>query len=1426
RRTHYWALPAEPELADGQPDPVSAQLWRAVDEADPAALELDPGSTLAEAFPRLSAWRARQESERRVEDWRYRITWRPLTSGTPADPARWLLLVPAVPEDAESTAALASELAAATGAAIQVFVPGEDGSGLAAALREHRPEVLLSLLGLGERSGEGAANPAALDTITVLRTLTETTDVPARLWCITRNAVAVDSTPQGLEPSADAPDPYAAQLWGLGRVAALEHPECWGGLIDLPGIGDGSVAADLVRAVLRGDGEDQLAIRGTQLFGRRLCRAAGPRTAGQVRPRGTAIVTGGTGALGAHLARWLEEIDHLVLVSRRGPEAEGIAELRTELEDRGTRLTVLARDVTDPLAVAELVEQYPPDLVVHAAGAMELTRLAELTAGEYEQVLSAKVVGAENLDAALGDRELDAFVLFSSISGVWGVAEHGAYAAANAHLDALAARRGALGRPALSVAWGPWSGGGMIAESLTEILARRGVPLIDPEPALTGLGRALARGDRQLALAEVDWAAFGPVFTSSRPSPLLDELPEVRAALEPSTVDTEIGQESGSGAFAARVAEAEPEEAKRIVAELVRTELATVLGHPDPAAIDMHRAFSEIGVDSLGAVKLRRALLEATGITMATTIVFDHPTPARLADWLVSRLAGTDSSARATVSDSGSPEEDPVVVVSVGCRFPGEVRSAEDIWEVVHGGVDVLSGFPTDRGWPAGLVDRDPDATGRSTVDRGGFLTGAGEFDAGFFGISPREALAMDPQQRVLLECAWEAIEGGGIDPRSLHGSRTGVYIGMADQDYARLLRGEDTAEAHLATSVANSVASGRIAYVLGLEGPALTLDTACSSSLVALHLAVRGLRAGECERALVGGAMIMSNPDQFIRFSRQRGLAPDGRCKPFAAAADGFALSEGAAVILVERLSVARAEGHRVLGVVRGTAVNSDGASNGLSAPNGLAQQRVIRSALDDAGLAAADIDTVEAHGTGTALGDPIEAGALLEVFGAERTEPLWIGSVKSNLGHTQTAAGLAGLIKTLLAMRHAVLPPTLHVDAPSPHVDWESGAVRLLTEERPWPRGERPRRAGVSSFGISGTNAHVILEEPPREPETAAEPEPVVALPLSARAPEALAAGAGALAEHLETTGNPDATAAGLVRRTGFEERAVVLAGTEHPDVAAHLRALAEGGQPASVVRGSVSAAMADSRGVVFVFPGQGAQWAGMGAELLECSAVFRDRLTECAAAVLAAGGPDVLAVLRSGAELDDVAVVQPVSWAVMVSLAALWESAGIEPAAVLGHSQGEIAAAVVAGALSVAEGARVVVSRALALRAVAGSGAMGSLAESPDAVRKRLAGRDSVVVAAVNGPTSVVISGALGEVEAVLAEAVGDGVRTRLLPVDYASHSPLMEPLAEPITEGLAGIRCAAPRVPWFSTLRSDWITEELDPGYWFANLRGSV
>ncbi|MFE3153224.1 beta-ketoacyl synthase N-terminal-like domain-containing protein, partial [Streptomyces sp. NPDC059218] len=781
-----------------------------------------------------------------------------------------------------------------------------------------------------------------------------------------------------------------------------------------------------------------------------------------------------------------------------------------------------------------------------------------LTPERVDAVLRPKADAAWHLHELTRHLDLAAFVLFSSVMGAIGGAGQGNYAAANVYLDALAQCRRAEGREATSLAWGFWDQRSELTGDLDDVdiarMARTGLVPLATDEGLALFDAAIATTDAALVPARLDSARLRAQADSGSLAAVLGGLVRTRTRR---AVATSVTTDGASHPFA-HLSGAELDKA---LLDMVRGHAAAVLGHSAPDAIRADSKFKTLGFDSLSSVELRNRLNASTRLRLSATAVFDHPTPTAMVAHLRGELSDdadttAGAPARPPVPAAVDTTDDPIVVIGLGCRLPGDVSTPEGLWELLSSGRDTVADLPTDRGWELdSLHDADPDRSNRSYVTKGSFLYDAARFDEEFFGISPREALAMDPQQRLLLETAWEAFERAGIRPRSLEGSQAGVFIGALFQEYGSPMHeASEGVDGLMLTGKTTSVLSGRLAYFLGLEGPAITIDTACSSSLVALHQAAQALRGGECSLAVAGGVSVMPTPGFFTEFSRQRGLATDGRIKAFAAGADGTAWGEAVGVLLLERLSDARRNGHEVLAVVRGSAVNQDGASNGLTAPNGPSQQRVIRQALANAGLTGADVDVVEAHGTGTKLGDPIEAQALLATYGQEHTaeQPLWLGSLKSNIGHTMAAAGAAGVIKMIVSMRQGVLPQTLHVDEPTPHVDWESGAVQLLTEPRSWPELDRPRRAAVSAFGISGTNAHLILEQAPVEedgelyeaaPVGLAGPVPWV---LSARSGAALREQAARLAEFVDVRPEVDPVAVGsaLVHaRTAFDHRAVVV-------------------------------------------------------------------------------------------------------------------------------------------------------------------------------------------------------------------------------------------------------------------------------------------
>ena len=1227
----------------------------------------------------------------------------------------------------------------------------------------------------------------------------------------------------------ETPDPALAAALGMIRSAQAEHPGRFA-LIDTDGSEDSKQALEQALTI---DAEPQLALREGTVLVPRLTRAVQAKTEEPtpLDPERTVLITGATGALGALFARHLVSehgARHLLLVSRRGPEAPGAPELAAELEEQGAKVTLAACDAADREQLQSLLDSIPTEhplgAVFHAAGVVDDGVLESLTPQRIETTMAPKATAAWNLHELTKDLELSEFVLFSSVAASLGNPGQGNYAAANAFLDALAQQRNAEGLAGRAIAWGAWATAsemtaGLDAADLAR-LGRGGIAALSPAEGLALFERSRASAAPLLLAANLEKKSLRAAARAGELAPLFSGLVRVPARAA-----------APGGSLAQRLATAPEAEHEGIARALVAEHVAAVLGHASAAAIDVTAPFQDLGFDSLAAVELRNRLGRATGLRLPSTLVFDHPTTTAVGAFLV-ELARGRSGGIATVRVAARSEE-PIAIVGMSCRYPGGVRSPDDLWRLLTSGGDGISAFPDDRGWP---LDRlfDPDRPGSSYVSESGFLHDAGEFDAAFFGISPREALATDPQQRLLLEAAWEALESAGLDPTSLAGSAAGVFAGLMHHDYG-LAAATPDGQGEAALAIGSAV-SGRISYALGFEGPAVTVDTACSSSLVAMHLAAQALRSGECDLALAGGVTVMATPWGFVEFSRQRGLAPDGRCKSFAGAADGTAWSEGVGLLVLERLSEAERNGHEVLALLRGSATNQDGASNGLTAPNGPSQERVILQALANAGLEPSEVDAVEAHGTGTTLGDPIEAQALLATYGQDREDgPLRLGTIKSNFGHTQAAAGVAGVIKMTLALREGLLPRTLNVDEPTPHVDWDAGAVKLLTEAEPWERGERPRRAGVSSFGISGTNAHVIIEEAPAtEASTAPEADdaprpPLLALPVSARGDDALREQARRLADHLRAHPDLDLRDVGFslaTTRAALEHRAVAT-GADREELLEALDALASEKPHPGLVLGRAGAGK-----LAFLFSGQGAQRAGMGKELYESFPRFAEALDEICAELDSHLDRDLKKLLFADEGSDDAALLdrteftQPALFALEVALYRQLESFGLKPDYLLGHSIGELSAAHVAGVFDLPDACKLIAARGALMGALPKGGAMVAIEASEAEVAADLP--EGLSIAGINSPTSVVVS---GEEKAALEFGEswkGKGRKTTRLRVSHAFHSELMEPMLTDFEAVAKTIAFAEPKLTVLSNLTGEPLTAEqaTDPAYWVAQVRQAV
>lgn len=1453
----YWYRDKQAPLS--RTDSARTEAVRLLEDGriEELATLLDGGNpATAEVLSKLAAQHNQQRNAQSISDARYEIRWQASTgSGAEAgEGSAWLL----IGDDTTVLAPLAEALSTHghRHRVIGLPVSDTDEQQLVDELRAAvQDEPTLRILHTAALESDAAPSMKSLLRIQHrilggtqrLFRAAAAAELRAPIWVLTRGAQRVTDT--------DTVSPEQSSLWGFGRVAALEYPQVWGGLADLSSAGDDQWSNLIKQIVTAPHAEDQVALRGHTVHVPRLVRRTGQPnpTPLELRSDATYLVTGGLGSLGLEIAGYLAAhgARQLVLTSRHAPGEAVQQRINALREQHGCQTRVVTADVADPHDVARLLATVAAELpplagIVHAAGENSTTPLDTLGADEVGRVFSGKVWGAWYLSEAAADLKLDFFLSTSSISSVWGSYGQSAYGAANAFLDGLTWRLREQGVPGISVNFGPWAAG-MADPDARAQLERRGVRTLSPADALAGMADvmvAAAQGTPEAVVARIDWARFLPIYLQAGARSLLAEV--AREVPSAASVSATSGSPVNTRLVETLIA-APVQQRKKLVLEFLRDAVAEVT-QVDASEIREETGFFDLGMDSLMAVELRRRMEHAVGKELPATLAMDYPRLTDVADYLLGDVLNLNDKAGAKtvaqpMSLATSATDEPIAIIAVACRFPG-APDPDAYWQVLSGGIDAISEIPEDRFDVDEFYDPDQQTPGKIYTRHGGYLDSVDGFDPEFFGISPREAVWIDPQQRLMLEIAWEGLERAGYSPAALRGSRTGVFVGVGANEYSHLLSGDsvENLEAHFITGNALNAIAGRVSFTLGLEGPAMAVDTACSSSLVAVHQASQALHSGDCDMALAGGVNVLLSPASIVAASRARMLSPDGRCKTFDAAADGYVRGEGCGVLVLKRLSDAQRDGDRIAAVIRSSAVNQDGASSGLTVPNGGAQQRLITAALTRAGLSGGDVDYLEAHGTGTPLGDPIEVQAAAAVYGAGRdpNRPLLMGTAKTNIGHLESAAGVAGLVKVVLSLQNSLLPQTLHFHKPSPHIPWDSLAVKVVDAPTPWHADGRPRRAGVSSFGFTGTNAHVLLEEAPvaealdevTDDVTAPEPqrEPMSVLPLSSRSAQGLTALAQRYSAWLEA--HPDAPIADVcftagAGRSHFEHRAAVVANSV-PEAKMLLDDLAANRQRPGVQRGECT----DPPTTAWFFPGQGSQYPGMARELFDSEPVFADTVRRCAQAVDPILPQPLLEALfssdREAAEtLRHTSFAQPAIFAVEMGLARLWQSWGIEPDVVLGHSVGQYAAACVAGVFSLEDGARLIAERGRLFGSLPAGGRMVAVFADPEYVERAADGFPRVSVGAYNGRNTV-LSGPGEDLEQIVAACSQDGARCTWLETSHAFHSELLDPVLDEFESFAGQFEYSVPTRPLVCNRTGAVLTAEtpINAQYWRRHSRQPV
>lgn len=1247
---------------------------------------------------------------------------------------------------------------------------------------------------------------------------------PVRLWCVSEHAC---------DPSR--PNLAAHPMLGFAKSLALETGELWGGIVDLAG--DGQVQAQALMAELAaGANEDMVRYDGKVRSVLRLqTDRPAQTTANKLDAEGLYLVTGGLGGLGIYVAEALALAGarHLVLMSRRGDLASLAEDSRTRIEalqQKGVDIRVANGDVADAAALHDLLAELAQSGralrgVVHAAGVSGVVPVQEMQLDHWQSVTRAKIQGGWNLHQATADLKLDFFVVFSSIASVWGSGGMAHYAAANHFLDALVDYRLARGLPAAAFNWGPWGGAGMASGSAAEEAERRGLRPFDPQSAIELLSKSWTGGKAHQVMVDVAWERFRELVEMRRPHPMFGTLGRSLSSTAAGT-----GEKS---AFFKSLYPLEPaQRAEKIVAYLQGL-LGRVVGKAEDEKVDPEMPLMDLGIDSIMALEIKKQLEADTGQSMRATLIFDYPTINKIAEYFSVALYGEEEGAAQVTS--GHYHGEPIAIIGIGCKMPKAPNGPADFWRLLSNGECGINDAPSERWDLERYLDRNPDARGKTYTLSAGLIDDIESFDGKLFGIAPRELESMEPQQRLVLEHAWTALENAGYSPLAMNGSRTGVFVGVGANEYIRACatgaREDDIM--FIPTGNALNVIAGRVAFNLGLQGPCMTIDTACSSSAVATHLAVQSLRNGECEMALAGGVNAMVMAETFVALSKAHMLSKEGRCKTFDESADGYVRGEGVGVLVLKRLSDAQRDGDNIIAVIKGSAVNQDGRSSSLTAPNGPQQQAVIRAALANAGLNPEDVDWVETHGTATPLGDPIEVQSLEAVYGTRRSSdnPLIISSVKTNVGHLESAAGVSSIIKAALSLQHGVIPQHLHFKRFNPHIAVDASKFHIPVEKMEWKGGDRKRRVGISSFGFSGTNVHMILEEAPaRSAIINAVERGSHVLTLSAKSEASLRAMAQQYAAFLQsdTLNVPPAAFADIAftantARAQFEHRAAVVA-NDAAAAADKLRQLAEGLASAGTFRGE-----AKPVSMAWLFTGQGSQYAGMAKELYDSNLAFREQMDACARLFEAHVGESLLAILwgERSDEIDNTRYTQPAIFALEYALATYWQSLGVKPTVMVGHSVGEFAAAVIAGIMTLEDAMGLIVARGKWMVELCEPGAMAAVLAAPEVVNALVPGHEDVQIAACNAPGNTVVSGTAEGIQRLLASAQQQGVDARPLTVSHAFHSNMMQPMLDTFRKVAESITYRPATIPIVSTVSGRVNQGEMSTAaYWVEHVKRPV